>query len=456
MQSVREPAVAGTFYPDDPAALGTLVNSYLEGDAAVDACPKAIIAPHAGFIYSGPIAGRVYQQVAPARDRISRVVLLGPSHRVAFRGMAVPTSTAFRTPLGEIEIDSAGIQQIVDLPEVGFLDQAHADEHSLEVHLPFLQKVIPDFKLVPIVVGDVSKEEVALVLERLWGGPETLIVISSDLSHFESYEKAQHLDAHTSRKITSLDATLKGEEACGCRPVNGLLHYLKAHELSIDLVDLKNSGDTAGDRSRVVGYGAWRVAETDNKRKVLAGDEWSLSERQLMIQLAREAIRSPLEGEKNFHIDVNRFPESLKQERASFITLKIDGKLRGCIGSLTAHRPLILDIANNAQAAAFKDPRFNELSHQEYLATDIHVSILSKPWRVSVNSRSELLEKLQPGLHGLILREGNRQATYLPSVWEQIPQPEQFVGELRRKAGLAFDGWSDDMQVFCYTTEEFS
>lgn len=382
-------------------------------------------------------------------------MLLGPSHRVAFQGMAVPTSNVFRTPLGDIEIDSAGIQQIVGLPGVGFLDQAHDQEHSLEVHLPFLQQVIEDFRLVPIVVGDVSKEAVAAVLDRLWGGPDTLIVISSDLSHYEPYDRAQRLDAHTNRKIIALDATLHGEEACGCRPVNGLLHYLKAHNLSIDLVDMRNSGDTAGDRDRVVGYGAWQVTDKALKEQA-PKEEWSIAERQLMIQLAREAIRSPLQGEQNFHVDLDRFPAALHAERAAFVTLNINGRLRGCIGSLTAHRPLILDIAHNAQAAAFQDPRFNPLTLAEYLETDIHISVLSQPYEVGVASRADLIEQLVPGVHGLILKKGPQQATYLPSVWQQITDPELFVSELLRKAGLPAEGWSDDMQVFFYTTEEFA
>ena len=456
MQSTREPAVAGTFYPDDPAALSALIDSYLEGEPAAGDCPKAIIAPHAGYIYSGPTAGIVYREIASARDVIRRVVLLGPSHRVAFRGMAVPTSNAFRTPLGEIEIDSAALQQIVDLPGVGFLDQAHAQEHSLEVHLPFLQQVLTDFRLVPIVVGDVSKEEVALVLERLWGGRETLIVISSDLSHYEPYSKAQQLDARTNRKIISLDATLRGEDACGCRPVNGLLHYLKTHHLSIDLVDIRNSGDTAGDRNRVVGYGAWRVLDNNSMKNSNMAPEWSLADRQLMIQVAREVVRSPLEGEKNYHIDLNHYPANLREQRASFVTLNIDNRLRGCIGSLAAHRPLILDVAHNAQSAAFRDPRFKALTHAEYLRTDFHISVLSEPWRVGVLSREELVATLKPGVHGLILKQGAQQATYLPSVWEQIAEPETFISELRRKAGLPAEGWSGDMEAFFYTTEEFS
>lgn len=447
MESVREPAVAGSFYPKDPRQLSELVQSFFS-EESFD-CPKAIIAPHAGYIYSGPTAGKVYERLQGARDRINRVILLGPSHRVAFKGIAAPTSTSFRTPLGDIPVDTATIQKVISLPAVGFLEQAHTEEHSLEVHLPFLQTALGDFTLVPLVVGDASKEEVAAVLETCWGDDETVIVISSDLSHYEPYEEATKIDRHTCTKIIALESNINGKEACGCRPVNGLLHFLKNHDLGIELVDLRNSGDTAGDRSRVVGYGAWQVLERFRQM-------WSTAHRQRLLQVAREAIRSPLEGEKQFHIDLKRFPEPFREDAACFVTINLNGQLRGCIGSLTAHRPLVLDVAENAQAAAFRDPRFRQLSYDEYQDIDVHISILSKPIEVVVDSREALIEKLKPGVHGLILKDGSHQATYLPSVWDQIPDAETFVSELRRKAGLPADGWSDSMQVFFYTTEEFS
>ena len=452
MNTIREPAVAGTFYPNDPAVLTSMIDSYLAGDNEVTECPKAIIAPHAGYVYSGPIAGRVYRDIAAGRGQVSRVVLMGPSHRVAFRGMALPTASAFRTPIGDIPLDQPLMASLLDLASVQAIDQAHAQEHSLEVHLPFLQQVLGDFSLVPIVVGDTAPEEVAELLENVWGGDETLIVVSSDLSHYQSYESAMATDGRTRAKIEQLSPSLKGEEACGCRPVNGLLKFLKDHGLTIETVDVRNSGDTAGDRSRVVGYGAWRVMQ--GKRNTTAS-EWNLAERQMLLQLAREAIRSPLEGEKQFNIQLERFPDHLKDKRASFVTINLDGNLRGCIGSLEAHRPLVLDVAHNAQAAAFKDPRFSQLTHGEYQRIDLHISVLSAPLALSVSSRDELIAELQPGTHGLIIEENGRRATYLPSVWSQLKDPETFVSELRRKAGLDPLGWDAATKVYTYVTEEF-
>jgi AmmeMemoRadiSam system protein B len=256
----REPAVAGSFYPDNPVVLKQMLAGFLaQADSSIKA-PKALIAPHAGYIYSGPIAASAYARLKPVRDSIARVVLIGPSHRVAFQGLAVSHADSFSTPLGKITIDKPAIETLKNLPFVGYLDQAHALEHSLEVHLPFLQQTLTNFKLVPIVVGDASAWQVSQVLEKLWGGAETLIVISSDLSHYHPYAIAQKLDSHTSDLIEHLDyQALSSEAACGKVPVSGLLKLLKEKSLHIKTIDLRNSGDTAGDKHRVVGYGAYVV-----------------------------------------------------------------------------------------------------------------------------------------------------------------------------------------------------
>lgn len=256
----RHPAVAGSFYPVNPQQLHLMLDQFLN-DAATDAnVPKAIIAPHAGYIYSGPIAATAYARLKKAHDRITRVVLIGPSHRVAFRGLAVSRAEAFTTPLGSILVDQAAVQTIIQLPFVVYLEQAHTYEHSLEVHLPFLQEMLDNFELVPIVAGDASAEQVSQVLELLWGGDETLIVISSDLSHYHDYATARQMDQATSEAIEQLDyQRLDYESACGRVPVSGLLKLAQKKALSVATIDLRNSGDTAGDKDRVVGYGAYVI-----------------------------------------------------------------------------------------------------------------------------------------------------------------------------------------------------
>ena len=262
MTTTRRAAVAGMFYPADPRELREMVQGYLAQAEKQDSFPKAVISPHAGFIYSGPVAASVYARLSAGRERIERVVLLGPSHRVPFHGLAITDADFYETPLGRVPIDQAFQQQISDLPQVRLLQAAHASEHSLEVQLPFLQSVLGDFKLVPLVVGDADGKEVAEVLERLWGGPETLIVISSDLSHYHDYLTAQRMDRATSDAIVGLHPEAIGyDDACGRIPVQGLLNLAKKQGLQGELIDLRNSGDTAGPRNQVVGYGAYAFFE---------------------------------------------------------------------------------------------------------------------------------------------------------------------------------------------------
>lgn len=256
--SVRRAAVAGHFYPADAPTLSAQVHSLLARASPLltPPAPKALIVPHAGYIYSGPIAASAYALLAPLSDVIRRVVLVGPSHRVSFPGIALPRCAAFATPLGEVELDSEAIFSLAQGSEIVFDDAPHAQEHALEVQLPFLQSVLQHFRIVPLCLGRVSPETVAEVLDALWGGPETLIVASSDLSHFNPYLAAQRDDRASVEQILALSPTLSCEQACGATSINALLHAAQAHPLQAHLLDLRNSGDTAGDRSRVVGYAA--------------------------------------------------------------------------------------------------------------------------------------------------------------------------------------------------------
>ncbi len=259
MSSVRQPCVAGAFYPANPQELQQTVNKLLEQAAVMSIVPpKAIIAPHAGYIYSGPIAASIYKTLLPVRDIIKRVVVVGPAHRVGFRGIAVTNVENFATPLGNIPIDLDTIQRIEHLPDVHIFEHAYDMEHSLEVQLPFLQTVLSKFSLVPCVVGLADPQSVANLIEHLWGGAETLIVISSDLSHYYDYATAQTLDQAATKSIEKLAADeIKDNQACGRLPVKGLLIAAKKLNLQVKTLDLRNSGDTAGDKNRVVGYGAY-------------------------------------------------------------------------------------------------------------------------------------------------------------------------------------------------------
>lgn len=258
---IRPPAVAGFFYPADTNELRLTLDQLMGHIHSQTVAPKAIIAPHAGYIYSGPTAAVAYSSLQPLREKINRVILLGPAHRVYLRGLALSSATHFASPLGVIEVDQSAIKQIKDLPQVSISDIAHQQEHSLEVHLPFLQYLLDKFLLVPLVVGDTSPEEVAEVLDILWGAEETAIVVSSDLSHYHDYDSARQIDATTTRAIENLQLEKIGpNQACGCMPIRGLLQIARNKKLSVHTLDLRNSGDTAGSRDRVVGYGAYTVS----------------------------------------------------------------------------------------------------------------------------------------------------------------------------------------------------
>lgn len=263
MTTQRPPAVAGLFYPGEAGELRHDVEDMLrQADAGRQPVPKAMIVPHAGYMYSGPVAASAYARLLPVHDVIRRVILLGPCHRVAVSGLALSSADVFTTPLGPVKLDKEAEADILKLPQVSVMDATHEQEHSLEVHLPFLQTVLDTFKLVPLVVGDTTPQQVAEVLDVLWGGPETLVVISSDLSHYLDYESARQRDSNTTRAIETLDyESLDYNDACGRGPIAGLLYLAQHKGLQVKAIDVRNSGDTAGSRDQVVGYGAYVVNE---------------------------------------------------------------------------------------------------------------------------------------------------------------------------------------------------
>jgi MEMO1 family protein len=262
MERVQPAVVAGMFYPADPEQLRSDIRQYLQqAGAQTTVPPKALIAPHAGYIYSGPVAGNAYIQLASRSGLITRVVILAPAHRVAFSGIAYASAKAFRTPLGDIDVDLEALSSVAGLPQLQQRDDAFRNEHSIEVHLPFLQETLSDFKIIPLLVGDATPVQVDEVLELLWGGSETLILISSDLSHYLSYDVARKIDREATEAIESLNPDgLSFHHACGRTPVSGLLLAARRHRLKVETLDLRSSGDTAGSRDRVVGYGAYALS----------------------------------------------------------------------------------------------------------------------------------------------------------------------------------------------------
>ncbi len=462
---IRPSAVAGRFYPDDPAELEAVVQACLQcavRESAVQP-PKVLLVPHAGLIYSGAVAGSAYALLAPWRERIRRVVLLGPSHRLALRGLAAPRAGAFATPLGEVMVDRAALAGLVDMPQLQFSDAAHAQEHSLEVQLPFLQRVLERFTLVPLVVGRATRDEVAEVLERLWGGDETLIVVSSDLSHYLPYAEARARDRATIERVLRLDADLDVDEACGAAPLAGALVAARRHGLAARLLDLRNSGDTAGDLRRVVGYGAVafepRCARRDTEDEAeAAGDDdasAAAEDRHLGLALlsrARNAIAAVL----GLATAAEPAHPALDRPGATFVTLRHAGALRGCVGALQARQSLHQDVRAHAVAAAFDDPRFPPLAREEFASLRIEVSVLGEARPLAAASEAEARAALQHGVDGVILEWRGRRATFLPQVWEQLPQATAFLNALKLKAGLAPDFWADDLRLARYPVRKFA
>lgn len=426
---VRPPAVAGAFYPADPAKLSTDIRQLLGHSAAPVprlGWPKALVLPHAGYIYSGAVAAAGYAAWRAGRGAIARVILIGPTHRVPLRGVALAGADFFATPLGRVPVDREAEALLADLQFVVTSPRAHALEHALEVHLPFLQEVLGAFTVVPLAVGEATPDEVAHILERLWGGPETVIALSTDLSHFHTQREAQRLDAHTAERVLALRHDIEPNEACGARPLNGLLLAAQRRGLVIHKLMQCTSGDTAGDLKRVVGYGSFALDEAE-----LA--EGSAGRH--LIALACQAVAHRL--------GLAAAPQPtrwwLEPEAATFVTLKRRGALRGCIGTLQAWRSLGADLLANAEAAAFADPRFAPLHRAEWPEVTVEVSVLSAPQALPFATEAELLTALVPGVDGLILESNGKRATFLPQVWEELPDKRAFLTHLRRKAGLASD-----------------
>ncbi len=448
--SLRSPAVAGTFYPAEPDTLARVVRACLDGAQTEPVAAKAIVAPHAGYVYSGPIAGTSFRSVAHLADRVKRVVLLGPSHRMAFAGMAVSSATGFLTPLGVVAIDTAAVQRIVALPAVRVFDAPYNGEHALEVELPFIQTLFPRASVVPLLLGDVSAEAVERVLEEVWGGPETLIVISSDLSHFHGYEAACALDLSTSQSIEIAEpAKIDGNGACGYRALAGLLRRAGKLDLRATTRDLRNSGDTAGGRDNVVGYGAYTFEYAH---------EAALPERERaqLIEAAYATLRHVAEEGRPPEVTLSSFPLPLRAMRRTFVTLEIAGEVRGCVGTLTPINPLIVDVVSNTYKSAMQDRRFSPMTPAELKQAMVTVSILSHMRPLPFASEAELVDEMRPEIDGLMLREGSAHSLLLPKVWDSVPQPQVFLAALKKKAGLSSAPLSSKARMFRFTAETFS
>jgi hypothetical protein len=465
-ETIRMPVRAGSFYPSDPRELRSLIERLAQNarrglpDLPERRSLRALILPHAGYPYSGPTAAhaaRVLQE-----NQFERVLLMGPDHFTGFRSAAVSAAQAFQTPLGRIPLHPAAADLLKQPELFAPLPPADDREHSLEVVLPFLQVFLGSFQLVPVVVGRAESDRLCAALLPL-ADRQTLVVVSSDLSHFLPYAEAQAKDRRTIGAILARDRRAlfqDADSACGAYPLAVLLAMAERFGWRPVLLNYLNSGDTAGDRSRVVGYAAIAFfgdppMPATNESKPLTPEKG-----RLLVALARSTLMEKF-GRPLPPADADRMRAALSDAAlqgrcATFVTLKHQGRLRGCIGTLTASEPLAEGVRRNAVNAAFHDPRFAPLTEKELGQVEIEVSVLSEPRPLAFSDPQDLLGKLRPGVDGVIIRQGHANATFLPQVWEQLPQKEDFLGHLCLKAGLPRDAWKrSTLEVSTYQVQYF-
>ena len=449
----RPPAVAGMFYPDSPKELRKKVRAFLDNVSGtkIQGKIRGLVSPHAGYIYSGVVAAAGYKRIDPS---IERVILLGPSHRAPLNGASIPEVKSYQTPLGNVALDEpASI-----LRKSSFFHsvaKAHEKEHSLEVQLPFLQVILKDFKIVPILTNNADPEALAVILAPHVNS-KTLVVASSDLSHYYSYETAVSLDRICTRAITDFNfSDMAMCEACGKQAVLTLMHIAKIKGWQSILIDYKNSGDTAGSKNRVVGYTSIAFVERKETSAKMKRDHLPVQDKKGLLKLARSAIESRLvKGAKV--VRPQACSSALLEDRGCFVTLHKNGQLRGCIGSIEPVSPLVECIEEHAKSAAFRDPRFPPLTAEELPEIDIEVSVLTVPKKLSFKDGEDLKDQLEPLVHGVILSRGFKKSTFLPQVWKQLPDKEAFLEHLCVKGGMSRNGWQDPKtEVRVYEAEVF-
>jgi len=473
---VRQPAVSGRWYPAERRELEQTVDSLLETQPAtrVSGRIRALIAPHAGYAFSGRVAAQGFSQV-PAD--VERVIILAPAHTVRMRGGgSVLDVDYYRTPLGDIPVAAAASELREQHGFLASLARAHAKEWSLEVMLPFLQRRLTHFELIPVVLGyGFDAGRVAEALQPLLEGPKTLIVASSDLSHDQPYAKAVQLDSDCIHRILAHDMQgLDGKRLCGKEPVSVLVEVAERNGWFPTLIDYKNSGDTTGNReARIVGYtciaftsfregpdedGTSTSSEGADAREGYEGKRFSSGEEVLLLDLARRSIWASLAKEALPGLPM--YSDTLTQTLGCFVTLHKEGKLRGCIGNIFPKDPLVQAVQTNALGAAFRDRRFSAVTEPELAELKLEISILTVPRELTYQDAGDLLRQLRPGAHGVVVTEGTKKrATYLPQVWAQIPDPVYFLSRLCRKGGMSSAAWRDPgkttVQVYeAYAFEE--
>lgn len=446
MKKIKSASVAGKFYPENKSVLESLMREFEENNRKqYNYSTNAIIVPHAGYIYSGQLASEGFQYL---NKNAQNVFIFAPAHYKPVDGIAVSSFDAWQTPLGDVDVNQKVTQVLIDHFDAHINDDAIDPEHSLEVQVPFIQHYLPDAKIVPILVGDAELSIISEILYFFGKNEKNAFVISSDLSHFYHDSEAKKIDNVTADMIeTQETADFNSRQACGSIGILGLVEFAKLQEFSLVRVNLQNSSVTSGDKNRVVGYGTWLLYQGTKEKFV----KENFSE--LLLDICKKSIKEGFITGRNLQVKPADFSEVLQQSGASFVTLEIDGELRGCIGSIIANKSLIEDIAQNAYSSAFSDSRFPPLTQEEFQNLDIAISLLSAPSQMTFDGEEDLLSQIEQDVDGLIIKDGYYRAVYLPSVWEQLPDKRLFLNSLKQKAGLWPDYFSNTFEAFRFRTE---
>ena len=445
MKKIKESAVSNTFYYGDKEKLkNQLIGFKNDIDFEYEYKTRAAIVPHAGLIYSGALA---YEGISQLNKSIKNIFIFAPAHREMFEGLALTSFDEWQTPLGNIEINQEVNQELIKNYGAQIYDKAHSEEHSIEIQVPIILDIFNNVKIIPVLIGMQQPDIISKIIEEYYKNPDFGFIISSDLSHFLKDEEAKKVDLKTAQMIET--GSIQGfqySQACGAVGIYALSQFASSNNFSLIRVGLYNSSKTSGDKSRVVGYGSWIMYEGSKNQfiKKYYSD--------FILKLCKNVILSKFDK-----IEVDKTCAPVFEELgAAFVTLKKAGNLRGCIGSIIAHRPLIDDLVNHAVNAGFNDPRFNPLKKEEVDELEIDVSILSEPKEIVFEDENDLLNKIVPFKDGIIIRDNNLQAVYLPSVWEELPDKELFLKSLKIKAGMHPEHFSKSFKAYRFEAEYIS
>ena len=441
MEKIKDSSIAGSFYPADKEELINLIEGFKNANKNYyELSARAVIVPHAGLIFSGRLA---YEGINQLDRNIKNLFIFAPAHAVGFEGLALTGYDKWQTPLGEIPINQVICDDIAQKYNANFNDDAHEPEHSIEIQIPIIQSVFNDVNIVPILIGRENFEVVGQIIEEYYQDPENGFIISSDLSHFLTDEEAKKLDNTTAQMIETGELSgFRYDQACGALGIAGLVDFANRKGFSLIRIDMTNSAEVTEDKSRVVGYGCWFLYEGDKNQFIKKYYSDAL------ISLVHLVIESKI---KSTNVTVN-YPQVLDEFGACFVTLEKFGQLRGCIGSIIAHQPLINDLIAHSKDSAFNDYRFNPVTENELNDLKVSISILTSPKSIAFSNEQDLLDKIVPNKDGIIIKDGEYQAVYLPSVWEQLPDKTEFLNSLKVKAGLSADYFSDTFEAYRYET----